>query len=510
MKFWGQFKGVVLVLIVAGFFTLIGMIVGSNLSIPDKIRAENDAEQEKVDLSEIDRSELITEQGHSPFVYVAQKVKPAVVNISAEAVTEDRFHTFMDDEFFRRFFGLPPESEDKPRKRVSENLGSGFIISEDGYILTNNHVVKDAEKITVTLSDEHKYRAEVVGTDAETDLALLKITVDYDLPVIELGDSDSILVGDWVIAVGNPFPHLGLDRTVTVGVVSAKGRKGLIFGGDIPSYQNYIQTDASINPGNSGGPLVDLNGRAVGVNSAIASPSGGNVGIGFAIPINLAQNIANQLKTEGIVSRGYLGILPQDITHELKEAQNLESTRGILVAQVDEGTPADKADLEVGDVIVGFNGIKVEDAQQFRFLVADAGPGTEADLDIIRDGKKKSLQVKLGDRAEILGSTGGRPGESEDSENWLGLEVETPSRMHAERFGIEVEPGAIIVSVEPGSPADDAGLTRGDIILKIAGRDIEDAGDFHDVAREMKDSPKPISFYIKRGNANVFVAVTPE
>jgi serine protease Do len=255
---------------------------------------------------------------------------------------------------------------------------------------------------------------------------------------------------------------------------------------------------------------VDLNGRAVGVNSAIASPSGGNVGIGFAIPINLAQNIANQLKTEGIVSRGYLGILPQDITHELKEAQNLESTRGILVAQVDEGTPADKADLEVGDVIVGFNGIKVEDAQQFRFLVADAGPGTEADLDIIRDGKKKSLQVKLGDRAEILGSTGGRPGESEDSENWLGLEVETPSRMHAERFGIEVEPGAIIVSVEPGSPADDAGLTRGDIILKIAGRDIEDAGDFHDVAREMKDSPKPISFYIKRGNANVFVAVTPE
>ncbi len=510
MKFWGQFKGVILVLISGGFFALIGMIIGSNFTIPDKIRAESKSEQESV--TEIGKNEfqLVTKNGHSPFVYVAQKVKPAVVNISAESVTEDKFHSFMDDEFFRRFFGLPPGGEDQPRKRVMENLGSGFIISKDGDILTNNHVVKDAEEVTVTLSDEHKYKAEIVGTDAETDLALLKINVDYDLPVIELGDSDSILVGDWVIAVGNPFPHLGLDRTVTVGVVSAKGRKGLVFGGDIPSYQNYIQTDASINPGNSGGPLVDLNGRAIGVNSAIASPSGGNVGIGFAIPINLAQNIAGQLKTEGVVSRGYLGILPQDITHELKEAQNLESTEGILVAQVDEGTPAEKADLKVGDVIVGFNGIKVEDAQQFRFLVADAGPGREANLDVIRDGNRKKLQVKLGDRAEILGRTSGPSGESGDSDNWLGLEVETPSRMHAERFGIDVESGAIIVSVEPGSPADDAGLVPGDVILKIAGTDIEDAGDFHDVARNLKDSSRPISFYIKRGNANVFVAVTPE
>ncbi len=510
MKFWGQFKGVILVLILGGFFVLIGMIIGSNLSIPDKIRAESDTKQESVDLSQVDKSGLITGSGHSPFVYVAQKVKPAVVNISAESVTEDRFHSFMDDEFFRRFFGLPPGEEDQPRKRVQENLGSGFIISKDGYILTNNHVVKDAEEVTVTLSDEHKYKAEIVGTDAETDLALLKISVDYNLPVIELGNSDSILVGDWVIAVGNPFPNLGLDRTVTVGVVSAKGRKGLVFGGDIPSYQNYIQTDASINPGNSGGPLVDLNGRAIGVNSAIASPSGGNVGIGFAIPINLAQNIANQLKTGGIVSRGYLGILPQDITPDLKEAQNLPSTEGILVAQVDEDTPAEKAGLKVGDVITGFNGKRVEDAQQFRFMVADAGPGSSADLEIIRDGKRRDIQVKLGDRAEILGRTGSRPGPSGETEGWLGLKVETPSRRNAERFNIDIEEGAVIVSVEPGSPADDAGLVPGDVILKIAGRNIENADDFYDVAKDMKDSTKPISFYIKRGNANIFVAVTPE
>jgi serine protease Do len=511
MKFWGQFKGVVLVLILCGFFAIIGMIVGSNISIPDKIRAENKTDQQDINLSELNKSELVTKGGHSPFVYIAQKVKPAVVNISAESVTEDKFHNFMDDEFFRRFFGMPPGGEDQPRKRVMENLGSGFIISKEGYILTNNHVVKDAEEVTVTLSDEHKYKAEIVGTDSETDLALLKITVDYDLPVLELGNSDSILVGDWVIAVGNPFPNLGLDRTVTVGVVSAKGRKGLVFGGDIPSYQNYIQTDASINPGNSGGPLIDLNGRAIGVNSAIASPSGGNVGIGFAIPINLAQKIADQLKTEGVVSRGYLGILPQDITYELKEAQNLASTEGILVAQVEDGTPADKAGLKVGDVIIGFNGKKVEDAQQFRFLVADAGPGADTKMDVLRDGKEKTIDVKLGDRAELLSSAGGQRGQQGESDKWLGLEVETPSRQNSERFNIDMdEQGAVIVSIEPGSAADDAGLRPGDIILKIAGTDIKDAGDFYDVARDMKDVTKPISFYIKRGNSNIFVAVTPE
>ncbi len=509
MKFWGQFKGIAWVLILCGIFAFIGMIIGSDLSIPKKLYAESQFEQKEAANSGAD-FEIVGQSGHSPFVYVAQKVKPAVVNISAESMSEDKFHSFMDDEFFKRFFGVPPEEGNKPRKRMSESLGSGFIISETGYILTNNHVVKDAEKVTVTLSDKHQYKAEIVGTDSETDLAVLKISVDHDLPVIELGNSDSILVGDWVMAVGNPFPHLGLDRTVTVGVVSAKGRKGLIFGGDIPSYQNYIQTDASINPGNSGGPLIDLNGRAVGVNSAIASPSGGNVGIGFAIPINLAKSIASQLKEGGIVSRGYLGILPQDITHELKEAQGLKSTKGILVAQVDDGTPADKGKLEVGDVIIGFNGKKVTDAQQFRFLVADAGPNAETAVDIIRDGKEKRLHVTLGDRATILDQSKGGDNRSDKPKSWLGLEVETPTKEHAERFGIEVIPGALIVSVEQGSPADDSGLSRGDIILKIAGRKIETAGDFYDAADELKDSSKPISFYIQRGSANVFVAVSPK
>ena len=511
MKFWGQFKGLAWVLVLCGIFAFIGMIIGSGISIPDKLRAEHQTEQVSSPEVGAGQNDMMTTNGHSPFVYVAERVKPAVVNISAESVTEDKFHSFMDDDFFRRFFGLPPGQEgQQPRKRVSESLGSGFIISKDGYILTNNHVVKDAEKITVTLSDEHKYKADVVGADSETDLALLKINADYELPVVGLGNSDSILVGDWVMAVGNPFPNLGLDRTVTVGVVSAKGRKGLVFGGDVPSYQNYIQTDASINPGNSGGPLVDLNSNAIGINSAIASPSGGNVGIGFAIPINLAKNIVEQLKATGTVSRGYLGILPQDITQDLKEAQNLKSTEGILVAQVDKDTPAEKAGLKVGDVIVGFDGTKVRDAQQFRFLVADAGPDKSATLNVIRDGKEKEIDVKLGNRSELMAQNDNKAAGEEKTQNWLGLEVETPSSVNAERFGIDVIPGALIVSVDPGSPADDAGLSRGDVILKIGDKEIKDAGDFYDASKQYKDSSKPISFYIKRGNANVFVAVTPE
>jgi serine protease Do len=507
MGYWTQFRTVVWVLGVGAIFMLAGLIIGSDISIPEKLSAQDSENPVSGQTSGV----VTPSEGHSPFVYVAERVKPAVVNISAESVTEDRFHSFMDDDFFRRFFGLPDDERDRrPRTRRSESLGSGFIFSEDGYILTNNHVVTNAEKVTVTLSDQHRYRADVVGTDEETDLAILKIDADYDLPVIILGNSDSILVGDWVMAVGNPFPQLGLDRTVTVGVVSAKGRKGLMFGGDMPAYQNYIQTDASINPGNSGGPLVNLRGEAVGVNSAIATPSGGNVGIGFAIPINMAKDVADQLRESGVVSRGYLGIYPQDITFDLKEANDLPSTEGILVAQVDTGTPADKGGLEVGDVILEFDDQKVIDAQQFRFLVAKAGPGAEINMNVWRNGDTRSLKVRLGDRTEYISQAQMPAEESREDERWLGLEVETPSRMNTERYGIDPIPGALIVLVEPGSPGYDAGLAAGDIILKIGNKDIEDAGDFYKAADELKHGSKPISFYIKRGAQKIFIAVTPE
>lgn len=511
MRFWEQFKSLFWVLAIGGIFMLGGLIIGSNISIPDKLKAQSSSEEQTVS-AENNLDNMMPSTGHSPFVDVAEVVKPAVVNISAESMTEDNFHSFMNDDFFRRFFGLPPDENEprQPRMRKSESLGSGFVISNDGYILTNNHVVEDAEKVTITLSDQHKYVAKIVGTDSETDMALLKIDADHKLPTINLGNSDSILVGDWVMAVGNPFPQLGLDRTVTVGVVSAKGRKGLMFGGDMPSYQNYIQTDASINPGNSGGPLVNLRGEAIGVNSAIATPTGGNVGIGFAIPINLAKQVVEQLKKSGVVSRGYLGIYPQDITHDLKEANGLPSTNGVLVAQVDNDTPAEKGGLKVGDVILKIDGEKVTDAQQFRFLVADAGPGAAVDLEVWRNGDVKNVKIKLGNRSEFVSATRSSMEETEKEQGWLGLQVETPSQTNTRPYGIEPTAGALIVSVDPGSPSDDAGLMAGDIILKIAGNDIKGADDFHKTARELKDSSKPISFYISRGSQKIFIAVTPE
>jgi serine protease Do len=508
MRYWTQFRGVILVVFVGVVFALVGMIIGSNLSIPDKLKAEP---QPPVQGST--PVDITPTTGHSPFVAIAEEVRPAVVNISAESVTEDKFHNFMDDDFFRRFFGLPPDrTPNQPRMRRSESLGSGFIISPDGYVLTNNHVVEGAEKVTVTLPDKRSFKADIIGSDRETDVAVLKINAGDDLPTIPLGNSDSILVGDWVMAVGNPFPNLGLDRTVTVGVVSAKGRQGLIFGGteDNPSYQNYIQTDASINPGNSGGPLVNLQGQVIGINSAIATPTGGNVGIGFAIPINMAKDVSEQLIKSGKVSRGYLGIYPQDITEDLKNANGLPSTEGVLVAQVDKDTPAEKGGLKVGDVIMKLDNRKVTDAQQFRFLVANEGPGTTIKLQVWRNGAIKDISVKLGDRTEFVNLRGRQPREEKLKDRWLGLSVETLTEDNASQYGVEYTPGAIITGVEPGSPADDADLMTGDIILKIGGKDIKTADDFYSVAGSLKKSSKPVSFYIRRGQSNIFVAVTPE
>jgi serine protease Do len=504
MRYWGQLKGLVFVLAVGGIFALIGMIIGSNLSIPEKLKAEPQGETGRV-------IDAIPSNGHSPFVKIAERVKPAVVNISAESVTEDKFHNFMDDDFFRRFFGVPPDgrSPNAPRTRRSESLGSGFIFSPDGYILTNNHVVENAERVTVTLSTDQKFKAEVIGADSETDVAVLKINADYELPFIELGNSDSILVGDWVMAIGNPFPHLGLDRTVTVGVVSAKERQNLAFGGESPSYQNYIQTDASINPGNSGGPLVNLSGQAIGVNSAIATPTGGNVGIGFAIPIEMAKDVADQLMKSGKVARGYLGIYPQNITQDLKEANGLPTTEGVLVAQVDKDTPADKSNLKVGDVITKFNGKPVSDAQQFRFLVAAAGPGADAKLEVWRNGDTKMVIIKLGDRTQYVAETRETPTEEKREQSWLGLTVETMTEGIADQYGLEPSDGAVVVDIEPSSPADDGGIMVGDIIQKVGNKPVKDSVSFYKIADEQKKSSKPISFYIKRGQSNIFVAITP-
>jgi len=484
---------------------LIGLVVGSNIG-SDKLSA-----QEKISAAPFHGQGVPLVNGHSPFVGVAERVKPAVVNISAKSVVEDRFHTLFDmnDEFWKRFFGLPPGDRSPQRLRRAESLGSGFLISADGYILTNNHVVKGADNIMVKLSDTKEFQAKLIGSDSETDVALLKIDTDESMPYLELGDSDSILVGDWAIAVGNPFPQLGLDRTVTVGVISALGRKGLVFGGEYPAYQNYIQTDASINPGNSGGPLVDIRGQVIGVNSAIVTPSGGNVGIGFAIPINLARKVSDELRRSGSISRGWLGILPRDIDNNLAEALGLSKAEGVLVESVEPGSPAEEGGLKVGDVIVNFDGRKVTDAQQFRFLVADAGPGKKVSIGILRDGSNKTLSCKLGDRSKFLGVASSAGREKEESK-WLGLSVSTFTREMAASRGIDFVPGVIIDDVEVNSAADNGGLFRGDIILEINRQPVQTKADFIRIARSLTDRKKSILFLIKRGDTTTFKAIKPE
>src|SRR4030043_553540 len=341
--------------------------------------------------SAISTSETI--KAPTSFSELAERVKPAVVNISTTKTTAGRSfgspfgRSPFGDDFFDRFFGDIPQREFKQR-----SLGSGFVISNDGYIFTNNHVVEKADKILVKLSDNREYEAKIIGTDTKTDIALIKIKPSNSLPVAEIGDSEKVRVGEWVIAIGNPF---GLDQTVTAGIVSAKGR--VIGAGP---YDNFIQTDASINPGNSGGPLLNMAGEVVGINTAIFSQSGGNVGIGFAIPVNMAKEIAPQLKEKGHGTRGWLGVGIQKITPELSKSFGLKDEKGALVSQVVKGGPADKGGIETGDVIVEFDGNKVSDSNELPRMVAPLPVGKTVSVKLLRGGNAVDREVKIGQLEE--------------------------------------------------------------------------------------------------------------
>jgi len=331
------------------------------------------------------------------FAELAAKQAHVAVNVSTTKIVKSmqrfspfqsrEFKDFFGDEFFRHFFGQIPEQEMKQR-----SLGSGVVVSRDGYILTNNHVVADADEILVTLSDKKKYEAQIIGRDPKTDLALIKIKTENTIPAARLGDSDKLKVGDWVVAIGNPF---GLGSTVTAGIVSAKGR--VIGAGP---YDNFIQTDASINPGNSGGPLFNLNGEVIGINTAIVSQSGGNVGIGFAIPINMAKSVMPQLKERGKVIRGWLGVSIQLVTQEIKEKFGLKTEEGALIGEVTKGSPADKGGLKRGDVIINFDGKKIKTMNTLPSMVAETPVGKEIEILIIRKGKEKRLTITIGELQE--------------------------------------------------------------------------------------------------------------
>ena len=445
----------------------------------------------------------------SPFVAVADRVVPGVVAISTETRATDRrtsFHPWGDmfDELFPndpRRQGSDPQRQRAPRQ---QGAGSGFIVDQDGYIMTNNHVVNNADKVTVTFADGEELTATVIGQDPETDVALIKVDPkEYKkgkLPSLAFGDSDAIRVGDWAIAVGNPFGQLA--GSMTVGIVSAKGRQDLNIMGGTPQYQDFIQTDASINFGNSGGPLVNVHGEVIGVNTAI-NPAG--QGIGFAIPINMAKQIAEQLKQGGRVVRGYLGIYPQSLTPELAESLETPTKEGILVARMEDDTPAAKAGLLQGDLILEMNGEHVtSDVNAFRLKVAQLPVGEKIHLNIFRDGKTKKVDVTLAERpSAVVASAPGAPGHDEV---WAGLRVESISdRSQADAAPTE---GVVVVDVEPDSPADDAGIREGDIIKEVGNVDITGLRDYRDAVKKY-ESKKAVALLIQRGEQTLYVGLKP-
>lgn len=432
------------------------------------------------------------------FAELAKKLKPSVVNIATTKVVRGgprlrgnvppRFGGPQDpgfgDDFFRRFFG------DQSREFKTQSLGSGFLLDEEGYILTNSHVADGQDEILVRLSDEHEYKAKLIGADEKTDIALIKIDPKgASLSPVELGDSDAIQVGDWVVAIGNPF---GFGHTVTAGIVSAKER--VIGSGP---YDNFLQTDAAINPGNSGGPLFDTEGRVVGINTAIVS---GGTGIGFAIPVNMARQIVAQLRKDGKVTRGWLGVMIQEINGDLARSLGLDDARGALVTDVMKDGPADKAGIKRRDVIVEFDGVAVDRMNQLPRLVAARAPGSEVKVVLLRDGKRKELQVPLG---ELRGEGGASAGNAEEQ---LGLTVQeiTPDlRSHLE---LEEDSGLVVSGVEPGSPAAEAGLRRGDVVLEVNQEAVSDLKDYRKALKEARSKESAL-FLVRRGSGTLFVVV---
>lgn len=408
------------------------------------------------------------------FSPVVKKVAPAVVQVEVtdevQKVSAAQLPPFLRDPRMRRYFGLPDGEEfELPRAEPQRGAGSGVIVSEDGYILTNNHVVQNADKIEVTLDSGKTLKAEVVGTDPDTDLAVIKIDAT-DLPALTFADSDAIEVGDTVLAVGNPF---GLGQTVTSGMVSALGRATMGL-----AYEDFIQTDAAINPGNSGGALVDTNGRLVGINTAILSRSGGFQGIGFAIPSNLARNVMQQLATDGKVTRGYLGVQLDPLTPELAEQFGLDAdTKGVLISEVSEDTPAEKAGLEHGDVILAVNGRTYSTLRELRFAVANLRPGEAAEIKVFRDGDEKTIEVEIGARDGDIASLN-PSAEKADEGSLNGVQVANLDPRLRRQYGIQSRvTGALIVEVDNESASYEAGLRPGMVILEINQERVRDADD---------------------------------
>ena len=434
---------------------------------------------------------------------VAEITMPAVVNISTDKMVDNSAQQpFMDDPAFRRFFNMPDDDVHNNPEQMERSLGSGIVISSDGYILTNNHVVENASKIRVTFLGDKEYEAEIIGTDPPTDVALIKIDAT-NLPIIHIGDSDILRIGDQVMAIGNPF---GVGQTVTLGIVSALGRNiGLM------DYSDLIQTDASINPGNSGGALVDMQGRLVGMNAAILSRSGGSQGIGFAIPTSMAMKIVNSLRETGTVQRAYLGVLPQPVDQSMADYYGMDSPRGVLVTQVNEDTPADKAGLQDGDIILSVDGRAIKNPSMLRNVISLSEVGQKVDLAIVREGKEKNVAVtleKFPDPEQL--ATGDVVDEPDEDETLAGVVVREMTERMRTMMGDalpEDMTGLLVTGVEQTSNAASEGLAEGDIILEVGREPVTSLKDFQAALGENTDRPVFLKVFKPRQAQNIFIAV---
>jgi serine protease Do len=437
------------------------------------------------------------------FSKIASGVTPAVVSITSTELVQKGFRNPLE-EFFPEYFNVPRDEMEKKIPR--SGAGSGFIIDREGYILTNNHVIQDAVEIEVRLDEERRYTAEVVGSDDETDIALIKIDPgDDELPVLPLGDSDKVQVGEWVMAVGNPAIQYLLDRTVTVGVISGKGRKRLVN----ISFDDFLQTDAAINFGNSGGPLVNASGEVIGINTLILAHT---EGLGFSIPINKAKQIIPELKSEGKVSRGWLGISISDVTAKHKKAFGLDVDHGVLVQDVFPDAPAGKAGLKRGDIIIRVDQQEIKNAEELVEYISAKKPGTDVKVTVIRDGKKKSNQVTLAERGQpTVEETEENKETKEEVFEKMGLTVEeiSPQMRLQHDFLKEGVEGVIVTDVKPLSPAYKSGIRHGDVIQEINREKISDLTEFQQkITDALKDDI--ILFYILRDDVSSFVIVELE
>jgi len=446
------------------------------------------------------------EPDRDSYADVVKKVAPAVVTIRVEGKAKVSPTQFGEGEdFFRRFFGDPseggPRAPRAPRSFRQRGLGSGVVVSGDGYILTNNHVIEGADSINIDLTDGRTLGAKLIGTDKPSDLALLKVNAS-DLHALTLGNSDAVQVGDVVLAVGNP---LGIGQTVTMGIISAKGRA---TGNGDGSYEDFLQTDAPINHGNSGGALVNTKGELVGINSQILSNTGENIGIGFAIPANMARHVSDQLRKDGKVRRAQLGVTIQPVTSDMASSLGLKEVGGVIISSVTDGGAADRAGLKQGDVIQAFNGESVKDLNALRNRVADTAPGSNATVSIVRDGSKRDVTVKLD---ETSGNRTAR-GESDDStsqdKSALGVSVAPVTPELARRFNLPKDAkGVVVEDVNPEGRAADAGIQAGDVIEQVNRQSVSNIDELRDAVRRTSD--RPVLLLVNREGRNIFVTVKP-